>query len=316
MIISRTIGQPVLRHEHVLGAAEADSFGAELACLTCVGRRVRVRMHSQPAYGVGPPRIVSKSFVPAWRRELDTADDHPTGRPVDRDLLAFCNLAAADRGHPPRQSIVRLSTPATHGFPMPRATTAAWEVMPPDAVTIPCRLHEPVNVGGGRLAAHEDDALARLATLFGRVGVEHEHPTRRPGRGVQTGRGDIHLRRRVEHRVEQLVELGGIDAPDRLFTSDQALGDHRDGRLHSRSGGPLRRAGLQQVETAILDRELDVLHVAVVTLEPVDGADELGIRLGHQQRQLVDRLRRADPRDDVLPLRVEKELAVEPTLAR
>ena len=30
------------------------------------------------------------------------------------------------------------STPHTHGFPMPRATTAACDVMPPWAVSTPC----------------------------------------------------------------------------------------------------------------------------------------------------------------------------------
>ena len=30
------------------------------------------------------------------------------------------------------------SQPATHGLPMPRATTAAWDVIPPWAVRIPC----------------------------------------------------------------------------------------------------------------------------------------------------------------------------------
>ena len=95
--------EPVLRHEHVLGAAEADPFGAELACLTRVGRRVRVRVHSQPANLVGPIEDRLEVVVPAWRRERDAPDDHAAGRAVDRDLLAFCDLAAADRRHPPLQ---------------------------------------------------------------------------------------------------------------------------------------------------------------------------------------------------------------------
>ena len=33
--------------------------------------------------------------------------------------------------------IRRLSAPATHGLPMPRATTAAWLVLPPRAVSTP-----------------------------------------------------------------------------------------------------------------------------------------------------------------------------------
>ncbi len=36
---------------------------------------------------------------------------------------------------PARSSTCRSCAPTTHGLPMPRATTAAWEVMPPRAVS-------------------------------------------------------------------------------------------------------------------------------------------------------------------------------------
>ena len=61
----------------------------------------------------------------------------------------------------------------------------------------------------------------------------------------------------------------------------------------------------------VLDRELDVLHVAVVLLEPVHRLDELVERLGQHVAHRLDRLRRADAGDDVLALRVREELAVE-----
>ena len=46
--------EPVLGHEHVLGAAEADALGAELARLGRVLGRVRVRAHLQAPHVVGP----------------------------------------------------------------------------------------------------------------------------------------------------------------------------------------------------------------------------------------------------------------------
>ena len=61
------------------------------------------------------------------------------GRAVERDDVAFLQLAAAD---PQRARLAGRSTradaPDTQGRPMPRATTAAWLVIPPRAVRMPC----------------------------------------------------------------------------------------------------------------------------------------------------------------------------------
>ena len=71
------------------------------------------------------------------------------------------------------------------------------------------------------------------------------------------------------------------------------------------------RSRLQQIQLAALDRELEVLHVAEVPLEPVLRLEQLRVRLGQLRRHLVDVERRANARDDVLALRVDEELAVE-----
>ena len=55
-------------------------------------------------------------------------------------------------------------------------------------------------------------------------------------------------------------------------------------RLQRRGRRALRRARLQQVELLVLDGELDVLHVAVVLLEPAHRLDELVERLRHRRR--------------------------------
>ena len=74
-------------------------------------------------------------------------------------------------------------------------------------------------------------------------------------------------------------------------------------------------ARLEQVERALLDRELDVLDVAVVPLERGHRLDELRERLREALLHPRERLGRADPGDDVLALRVDEELAVEALLA-
>ena len=87
-------------------------------------------------------------------------------------------------------------------------------------------------------------------------------------------------------------------------------------------------AGLEHPEAALFDRELDVLHVAVVGFEFLDVAHELGEHLRHAffERGFLavgrlafargQRLGRADARDDVLALGVDQILAVEGGLAR
>ena len=177
------------------------------------------------------------------------------------------------------------------------------------------RLHHPVEVVGCRLPADENDALARLAACLGGVGVEDDRPRRGAGRGVQALRDDLHLGRGVDHRMQQLVELRRIDARDRFLLRDQLLLDHLDRRPERRGRGSLRRPRLEQEELSLLDRELDVLHVAVVLLEPADRREQLRVRLRQQLVHALDRLGRPDTGDDVLALSVLEELAVEPALA-
>src|SRR3546814_11444599 len=80
--------------------------------------------------------------------------------------------------------------------------------------------------------------------------------------------------------------------------------------------------GLEHPELALLHRELDVLHVAIMRFQQIEHAGKLGIdvrhRLFHRQRlgargfprRLRPILRRADARDDILALRVYEELAI------
>ena len=75
--------------------------------------------------------------------------------------------------------------------------------------------------------------------------------------------------------------MGGLDPADRLLLRDEALFDHVDGDLHGRRGGPLRAPRLEHVQLAALDRELEVLDVAVVLLELLADALELVVDLGH-----------------------------------
>ena len=184
-----------------------------------------------------------------------------------------------------------------------------------------------VDVLGARLDAHQDDLAAVLLRALRLVRAEHDRARRGAGRCRQAGRDDLALRLRIDRRMQQLVEGCRIDASDRLRFRDQPLACEVDRDAQRRLAGALAVAGLQHPELAGLDRELHVLHVAVVALEDAVDAHELAVRLGHRAfhrrlrrfrgkpRLLGDVLRRADAGDDVLALGVDQELAVELLLA-
>ena len=75
------------------------------------------------------------------------------------------------------------------------------------------------------------------------------------------------LRLGIEHRVEELIELLGIDAQHGFLLADEAFADHLDGDANRRGAGALAVAGLEHVELAVLDGELEILNVAVVIFE-------------------------------------------------
>ncbi len=213
-------------------------------------------------------------------------------------------------------SIERLSHPATHGFPIPRATTAACDVMPPWAVRTPRAWMSPWMSSGvvsQRTRITSSPALPRSSAVSASSTIS---PEAAPGEAFSpwaaTSTGDG----RVDHRVQELVELARVDPRDRLLAGDQPRVGHLDGDAEGRRRRALAGAGLQEVQPALLDGELDVLHVAVVGLEPVERGRQLRVGLRQPLAHRRDRLGRPDPRDDVLSLRVDEELAVQDRLAR
>src|SRR6185437_325325 len=148
-----------------------------------------------------------------------------------------------------------------------------------------------------------------------------------PRRCRQPGRDLFARRVGVEGRMQQLVERRRVDAGHRDVAIDQALALHVDGDLQRRFAGALAAPGLEHEELAFLHREFEVLHVAIMALEPVADRFQFGEGLRHRlfHRRLLgalalahdlgDRLRRADAGNDILALGVDEELAIEQLLA-
>ena len=125
-------------------------------------------------------------------------------------------------------------------------------------------------------AADQDDGWIGAAgvVLDGIFGGEDDLADSRAGRCRQAGGEDFDLLALFDQAGNQeVVELVGLDAEDGFFLGDEAFANHVDGDAHGGQAGALAVAGLQHVELAILDGELEVLHVAIVLFHlPGDGA--------------------------------------------
>ena len=148
----------------------------------------------------------------------------------------------------------------------------------------------------------------------GAVGVEVDLAGSGAGTGGQAGGeclGLLHVGE-VEDRGEELVELVGGVAQDGGFPVDELLLHHVHGELQRGGGGALAVAGLEHEQLAVLDGELDVLHVLEVLLEGLRGPSSARRRASASASlSLRHGLGGADAGDDVFALGVDEEFAVE-----
>ena len=237
------------------------------------------------------------------------AEEHLTRGPVDRDRVPGRQHDVPEADLVPARSRMP-SAPTTAHVPMPRATTAACDVLPPRAVRMPSATIMPCR-SSGLVSLRTRMTCAPLPTAFQRLRVvQHDLADRRtrrrrhrPGQQPSGGRG-------VELREQQLAELVARAPRDRLVHRDQALVDQlgRDPeRCRCRA---LAHPRLEQPELAALDGELDVAQVAVVRLEASHRLPQRLVRRRVEQLQLGQREGVADARDDVLALRVGQVVAV------
>ena len=170
---------------------------------------------------------------------------------------------------------------------------------------------------------HQNDLVSVGLQPRGVIRREHDLAGSRARRSRQAGGDDLALGFRIDGRMQQLVERGRLDAADGFFLADQSFIRQLDRDAQRGLGRALAAAGLQHPELALLDGEFEVLHVAVVLLQRLIDARELGEGLRHRlfhrrlvgagllARSLGDFLRRADAGDHVLALGIDEEFAVE-----
>ena len=90
---------------------------------------------------------------------------------------------------------------------------------------------------------------------------------------------------------------------------DQPFAHHVHRAAHQGGGVHFAVARLQAIEAAFFDRELEVLHLAVMCFQAIAQGEQLLVHDRHLVFQGIDRFRCTDAGDDILALRVDQVFA-------
>ena len=169
----------------------------------------------------------SPSDEEACHRRVDHGDragEDLSGRSVDGELVALGDRPSSRSRRSARgASTCSSSAPQTQVLPIPRATTAAWDVLPPREVRIPAAAIMPSQVVGVRLPAYQQHLLTARRPLD-RGGRVEDDPTRCCSRGRGHPGGEP-LTRRAPHRTggtsagPSCLPLTRLSASSRVISS-------------------------------------------------------------------------------------------------
>ncbi len=301
----------------MLGAAEADALCAVLARLLRLPGRVGVGPHLRLQMLVDPLHEGLVVFVDLRHLDRHFAEHDDDLVAVDGEPLALLDDLVVDLHLLADDVDLDLLAAADAGLAHLAADDDGVRGRAADHGDDALGRRHTVDVVGAGLLAHEDDVLALVRPGHRVIGVEDDAADAGAG-GADRALGErSELRVRGERRVEHLLDLVRVDLADRLALRDEPLVHEVDRNLERGARGALAVAGLEHVELVLLDRELEILHVAVVLLEDVADFQKFLVGLRHVLRQaLLDLLARADAGDDVLTLGVDEVLSVEIVLAR
>ncbi len=246
-------------------------------------------------------------------REL--ADGDVAGRAVDRDPIAFVQLLAVETR--PLIAAVDLKRIAPGNARLAHAARDDGRVRRRAAFggENAFRRDHAVHVVGSGLRTHEN-GLAPL--LFPRHRIfrrENDLAGRRSRRGVESLARSADRLTWIDPRVKELIERVRVDHSDGAPLVDESFVHEIERDFDRRLGAALCAARLQHEELSPLDRELEILHVAIMPLEPGRNLRELLVHLRLPSGEIGNLLGRSDPGDDVFALRVVEILAEERSFA-
>ncbi len=315
--------------EHVLGAGETDADGPKsegvLGLFGVVGVAADIE-----ARGLRAPvhKLVERlellgflrGFVPvqhagddlAWRGG-ELAGVNSPGRSIDGKKIAFLErLPVHGNGLLPVIDLQRRGAADANLAHLARDERGVRRDAAFRGENSFCRDHA-AQIFRTRFVAHEKNLFALLRGSGRTIRIQINLPGRSAGTSGKTARDSSRLLRLgdIKDRREKLVQLVRRIAHYGRLPIDELLLEHVHGELEGGGGGPFAVAGLQHEKLAILDGELDVLHILEMLLERSADPEQFRVAFGHQLLQLEDRLRCAHASHDVFSLGIDQKLAVE-----
>ena len=327
--------------EHVLRAAETDTYSTELAGYFCVVGRVGVGAHLQAGVLGAEVHKVSEVAGQFGSLRADFTLINAAVSTVERNEIAFLKLHTVDFKR--LCLVVNIDCACTADAALTHTAGNYGSVAGHTAASGEdtfCGSHAG-EVFGRSLDTYEYHLMAIGAPLCSVFGKEDNLTAGSTRAGGKTAREFLSLCKGffIEHGVQEFVELGGLAAVDSRLFVDHALTEQVHGNLHHGCAGALTVTRLQEPEFAFLNGELHVLHVVVVVFEFGLDSVELLVDFGHSlfhRGELCfalffrnalqfcpaaraferDLLRRADTCHNVLTLCINEPFAVEEVFAR
>ncbi len=303
--------------EHVLRTAESDPLSAKFAGTRGIVGRVGVGANGQGTVLVSPLHQTSKVAGQASWQGSNAAFGNFSGGTVDAQFVLFAVGLAVDFGslglHVDLNSgctgdAATAPTTSNNGCVTGHTTGAGQNTSG--------SVHS-VDIFGAGFLADQDDVFASGSSRLGVFRSEGQltNGCTRRGRQASCDRLNLGPSGWVEAWKEKLRQVTGRDAHDSGLFVDQPFVNHFTRETNCGHTCSLPVPGLQHVQLALLDRELDVLHVLVVLLELVldfhqfliDGVVPLAHLFGWRWS--------ADTSHNVFTLSVDQELTKELILA-
>ena len=173
-----------------------------------------------------------------------------------------------------------------------------------------------MDIFGRGFAPNQDHRLALGVHGHGLIGAKHRRTARAPGACRQAAGEHLARRAVIDHGMQKGLHVLGRHAQQRLFLVDHALAHHVHRDAHRGAAAALAAARLQDVTAAFLNRELDVLHVAVVLFEQRLRAVQFIVGVREPLAQGLEGLRGAQAGDHVFARGVEQHFAEEFPVSR
>ncbi len=181
----------------------------------------------------------------------------------------------------------------------------------------------------GSLFTYQDDLFTRRAKLFGFVRSEDDlaDAAARPGRKAGADFFRCFLRLDIYHGVEQFFQLFRPHTADGRLLGDETFLHHVNRHLDGCRAVSFPHPGLQHIQDAMLNGELDVLHIRVMGIQLTSDVVKLLVDFWHGFLKgwqvpvcellgdIIDSKRGADTGHHIFSLGVDQPFSVEVIVA-